>query len=67
MNDDGLPLRGAKQAMLAYKFGWWTEEMSATRLGQALAPLSRSTYRTIRRGDSRATYQEGDKEGEKAA
>ena len=31
VNDDGFPLRGAKQAMLAYKFGWWTEEMSATR------------------------------------
>ena len=31
VNDDGLALRGAKQAMLTYKFGWWTEEMSATR------------------------------------
>jgi triphosphatase len=36
-------------------------------LGGALAPLSRSTYRTIRCGDSRATYQVGDEKGEKAA
>ena len=44
-----------------------TADEIALRLGQALALFSRSTHRTIRRGSSRATYQECDEENKKAA